>query len=81
MIFRYIERANIEEMFFIIQTKSNAYRLKPYRPPEGVALSDINEAWQELEKGEHLREIRLRRELARLSNIVFNEDALVAKLS
>jgi len=62
---KYIERANIEEMFFIIQTKSNAYRLKPYRPPEGVALSDINVAWQELEKGEHLREIRLRKELAR----------------
>ena len=62
---RYIERANIEELFFVIQTKINANRLKPYLPPAGKTLSDINAAWQELEKAEHRREIRLREELAR----------------
>lgn len=78
--FRYIERANIEELFFIIQTKSNAYRLKNYRPPDGAGLPDINAAWQELEKGEHQREIRLREELARLANIiVFPISLAVAK--
>ena len=71
LLLRYIERANLEELFFIMQTKSNAYRLKPYLPPEGVALSDINVAWQELEKGEHQREIRLRKELARFAKGCF----------
>ena len=70
LFLRYIERANIEEMFFVIQTKSNAYRLRPYRPPDGAALSDINIAWLQLEKEEHQREIRLREELARLSVIL-----------
>ena len=62
---RYIERANIEELFFVIQTKINANRLRPYLPPAGKTLSDISSAWQELEKAEHRREIRLREELAR----------------
>eukprot|EP00795_Rhopilema_esculentum_P013541 gene13541-4427_t len=62
---KYKERANIEELFFVIQTKSNAYRLRPYCPPDGKGLKDINIAWQQLEKGEHQREIRLREELAR----------------
>ena len=72
MIFRYKERANIEELFFVIQTKRNAYRLRPYCPPDGKGLKDINIAWQQLEKGEHQREIRLREELARYGCRNFN---------
>jgi spectrin beta len=38
---------------------------KPYTPAEGKMLSDINRAWDALEKAEHERELALREELIR----------------
>ena len=69
--FRYTDRANIEEFFFIIQTKINANRHKSYRPPEGRSISDISKAWEKMEKAEHRREIGLREELARYLIVIF----------
>lgn len=36
-----------------------------YFPPEGKMISDINRAWESLEKAEHERELALREELIR----------------
>jgi len=36
-----------------------------YTPPESKALSDINRAWESLERAEHERELALREELMR----------------
>lgn len=38
---------------------------KPYFPKEGQMISDINKAWEKLEKSEHERELALREELIR----------------
>jgi len=38
---------------------------KPYMPNEGRMISDINRAWEELERAEHERELALRDELVR----------------
>uniref|UniRef100_A0A8W8HW58 Uncharacterized protein n=1 Tax=Magallana gigas TaxID=29159 RepID=A0A8W8HW58_MAGGI len=38
---------------------------KPYLPKEGKLISDINKAWDRLEKAEHERELALREELIR----------------
>lgn len=38
---------------------------KPYTPKEGKMISDINKAWERLEKAEHERELALREELIR----------------
>jgi len=38
---------------------------KPYFPKEGKLISDINKAWERLEKSEHERELTLREELIR----------------
>ena len=38
---------------------------KPYTPREGKMISDINKAWERLEKAEHERELALREELIR----------------
>lgn len=38
---------------------------KPYTPKEGKMISDINKAWDRLEKAEHERELALREELIR----------------
>ena len=39
---------------------------RPYLPKEGKLLSDINKAWERLDKAEHERELSLREELIRL---------------
>lgn len=38
---------------------------RPYTPREGAMISDINRAWERLEKAEHERELALREELIR----------------
>ena len=62
---RYVERGNIEATYFAIQTKIRAQRMRLYVPTEGKLISDVEKAWAELEKAEHVREIALRGELAR----------------
>ncbi|XP_078000869.1 spectrin beta chain, non-erythrocytic 5-like isoform X3 [Glandiceps talaboti] len=63
---KYAERAEIEALFFEIQTKVRAKNLqRGYVPPEGKLLNDIEKAWDALEGAEHGRERALREELMR----------------
>ncbi|XP_070576983.1 spectrin beta chain, non-erythrocytic 5-like isoform X4 [Ptychodera flava] len=63
---KYKEKAEIEALFFEIQTKVRAKNLqRGYVPPEGKLLNDIEKAWQALDKSEHDRERALREELMR----------------
>ena len=61
---RFVEKGNLEEQLFTLQSKTRANNLKPYFPNEGK-MSDINRAWDKLEKAEHKRELALREELIR----------------
>lgn len=63
--FRFVEKGNLEVLLFTIQSKMRANNIKPYLPKEGKMISDINRAWERLEKAEHERELALREELIR----------------
>uniref|UniRef100_A0A3Q3WD23 Spectrin beta chain n=1 Tax=Mola mola TaxID=94237 RepID=A0A3Q3WD23_MOLML len=56
---------NLEVLLFTIQSKMRANNQKVYTPREGKLISDINKAWERLEKAEHERELALRTELIR----------------
>ena len=62
---RFVEKGNLEIQLFTIQSKMRANNQKPYMPKEGKMISDINRAWDKLEKAEHEREMALREELIR----------------
>lgn len=61
---------DLEAQLFDIQTKVKAQGRKPYLPPEGMLVSDIEKAWQALEKAEHGRELALRDNLARQEYLI-----------
>lgn len=62
---RFVEKGNLEVQLFILTSKLRANHQKMYTPPENKALSDINKAWEALERAEHERELALREELMR----------------
>jgi len=62
---RFVEKGNLEILLFSIQSQMRANNQKPYMPNEGRMISDINRAWEELERAEHERELALRDELVR----------------
>lgn len=62
---RFVEKGNLEVLLFTLQSKMRANNQKPYTPKEGKMISDINKAWERLEKSEHERELALREELIR----------------
>ncbi|XP_068176796.1 spectrin beta chain, non-erythrocytic 1-like isoform X2 [Antennarius striatus] len=62
---KFTERGNLEVLLFTIQSKMRANNQKVYLPRDGKLLSDINKAWERLEKAEHERELALRTELIR----------------
>lgn len=62
---RFVEKGNLEIMLFTLQSKMRANNQRPYLPAEGKLISDINKAWDKLEKAEHERELALREELIR----------------
>nr|AAD01616.1 non-erythrocyte beta spectrin [Mus musculus] len=62
---KFTEKGNLEVLLFAIQSKMRANNQKVYMPREGKLISDINKAWERLEKAEHERELALRNELIR----------------
>ncbi|CAH1792317.1 unnamed protein product [Owenia fusiformis] len=62
---KFVEKGNLEIQLFTLQSKMRANNQKPYFPGEGKMISDINKAWEKLEKSEHERELALREELIR----------------
>ncbi|GCB79157.1 hypothetical protein scyTo_0018713, partial [Scyliorhinus torazame] len=62
---KFEEKGNLEVLLFTIQSKLRANNQKLYLPHEGKLISDINRAWERLERAEHEREVALRNELIR----------------
>ncbi|XP_052667894.1 spectrin beta chain, erythrocytic [Harpia harpyja] len=62
---RFQEKGNLEVLLFTIQSRMRANNQRVYTPHEGRLVSDINRAWEQLEKAEHERELALRTELIR----------------
>lgn len=62
---KFEEKGNLEILLFTLQSRMRANNQKPYTPREGKMISDINKAWERLEKAEHERELALREELIR----------------
>jgi len=62
---KFVEKGNLEVLLFTLQSKMRANNQRPYLPKEGKMISDINKAWERLEKSEHERELALRDELIR----------------
>ena len=62
---KFMEKGNLEVLLFTLQSKMRANNKVPYFPKEGKMISDINRAWERLEKAEHERELALREELIR----------------
>ncbi|XP_038847904.1 spectrin beta chain, non-erythrocytic 1-like [Salvelinus namaycush] len=62
---KFTEKGNLEVLLFTIQSKMRANNQKVYIPRDGKLISDINKAWERLEKSEHERELALRTELIR----------------
>lgn len=62
---KFAEKGNLEILLFTLQSKMRANYQKPYLPNEGKMISDVNRAWESLERAEHERELALREELIR----------------
>lgn len=62
---KFQEKGNLEMLLFAIQSRMRANNQTPYLPIEGKLNSDINSAWNRLDKAEHARELALRDELIR----------------
>ncbi|XP_033927552.1 spectrin beta chain, non-erythrocytic 2 isoform X1 [Melopsittacus undulatus] len=62
---KFMEKGNLEVLLFTVQSRMRANNQKVYVPREGRLISDINKAWERLEKAEHERELALRTELIR----------------
>ncbi|CAF4780427.1 unnamed protein product, partial [Rotaria sp. Silwood2] len=56
---RFAEKGNLEVLLFTLQSKERANQQIPYQPREGKMISDINRAWENLERAEHERELAL----------------------
>ena len=52
-----MEKGNLEVLLFTLQSEQRANNKTPYNPKEGKTISDINRAWELLEKAEHEREL------------------------
>ncbi|CAF1170255.1 unnamed protein product [Adineta ricciae] len=62
---RFAEKGNLEVLLFTLQSKERANQQVPFQPREGKMISDINRAWENLERAEHERELALREEILR----------------
>ncbi|XP_037550656.1 spectrin beta chain, erythrocytic [Nematolebias whitei] len=62
---KFQEKGNLEVLLFTIHSRMRANNQRVYTPKEGALVSDINRAWERLERAEHERERLLREELIR----------------
>ncbi|EJD74610.1 beta chain spectrin [Loa loa] len=62
---KYKEKGELEALFFTIQTKRKAMGRKPYVPPAGLFMHDIESAWSLLDHSENDRQLALMSELRR----------------
>ncbi|XP_069494766.1 spectrin beta chain, erythrocytic isoform X2 [Ambystoma mexicanum] len=62
---KFQEKGNLEVLLFTIQSRMRSNNQKVYTPTDGKLVSDVNKAWEGLEKAEHERELALRQELIR----------------
>ncbi|KAI1288342.1 Spectrin beta chain [Halotydeus destructor] len=62
---KFAEKGDLELLLFTLQSKMRAKNMSPFQPREGRMISDVNRAWEKLEKAEHERELALREELIR----------------
>uniref|UniRef100_A0A8C0FVT8 Spectrin beta chain n=1 Tax=Chelonoidis abingdonii TaxID=106734 RepID=A0A8C0FVT8_CHEAB len=62
---KFEEKGDLEVLLFTIQSRMRANNQKVDIPHEERLMSDINRAWEWLEKAEHERELALRNELIR----------------
>ena len=64
------EKGNIEMHLFTLQMRMRSVSMRIYRPPAELELSEVNRAWSDLEKAEHLRELALRDELMKQQRLL-----------
>lgn len=62
---KFVEKGDLEILLHTIQSRMRANNQPPYMPREGKMVSDVNRAWEKMEKAEHERELALRGELIR----------------
>uniref|UniRef100_A0A915JNN2 Spectrin beta chain n=1 Tax=Romanomermis culicivorax TaxID=13658 RepID=A0A915JNN2_ROMCU len=62
---KYKEKGDLEALFFDVQTKEKAMRMKIFQPERGLLLHDLETAWVKLESAENGRQTALTIELMR----------------
>ncbi|VDO69394.1 unnamed protein product [Heligmosomoides polygyrus] len=66
---KYKEKGELEALFFTIQTKRKAMGRKPYAPPQGLFMYDVESAWEKLDRAENDRQVSIIAELQRQERI------------